>query len=82
MPSMAFPDGGARATTYLPCLVVVVKSCSLQSLIDKVRVRVWFNYYAFLGEMTMRYNTEPQAHTHFYEGKFPQPWPFAVAKCL
>lgn len=34
----------------------------------QVRVRVWFNYYSFLGEMMLRHNTEVQPHSHLYEG--------------
>lgn len=36
---------------------------------DFVRVRVWFNYYSFLGEMMLRHSTEVQPHSHFYEGR-------------
>jgi len=35
---------------------------------DLVRVRVWFNYYSFLGEITMQYATEQVPHSHLYEG--------------
>jgi hypothetical protein len=36
---------------------------------DLVRVRVWLNYYAFLGEIALKYSTEPVTHSHTYEGK-------------
>lgn len=32
----------------------------------QVRVRVWFNYYTFLGEIAFRYSTEPSEHSHRY----------------
>ena len=38
-------------------------------LAHQVRVRVWFNYYTFLGEMEFQASVQPMLHSHIYEGK-------------